>query len=245
MAQHVGEGFAHAVIGDLHITLLFGRPTAESARELVAVLDRQAFDAPRRSLFDAGAVEAIESEAFAVMTEHMHQRHTDLARVIAKQAIVTPRGMPGAIVTGYRAVFDFAYVVEFFTERAAALAFLERADAAPAIDELAELSASHPLVHRLRALLLGAVATTLAEATRKLGVSERSLQRHLAAAGTSFSDEVLAARIAIARRLLSETDHKLAAIAAAAGCSSLQSFSAMFRRVTGETPSEFRARLRG
>lgn len=123
--------------------------------------------------------------------------------------------------------------------------FLGRIDAHAAIDELETLASSHPLAHRLRELLAASVLTTLAEAVKQLGVSERSLQRHLQAAGTSFSNEVQAARIAIAKRLLVETDRKLIAIAIEVGCASLQSFSAMFRRVTGEAPSEFRARLRG
>jgi AraC-like DNA-binding protein len=242
--RHVGEGFAHAVLGSLHVTLLHGRATGDTARELVAVLERQPFEARRLSLFDASATEAIETEAFTVLTEHQNRRRDDLARVVIRQAIVTPSGMPGAIVTGYRAVFDFAYPVAYFAERGAALTYLERADAAAEIDELAALVAGDPTVRRLRALLESGATATLADAARRLAVSERSLQRHLRSAETSFSDELRAARIAIAKRLLVETDKKLAAIAVEAGCASLQSFSAVFRRATGETPSEFRERRR-
>ena len=246
MAQHIGDGYAHTVLdGGLHVTLLFGRPTGDAARELVQILNAEAFDSPRLSLFDASAVDAIETEAFVVVTEHQNRRRADLQRVVLKQAIVTPRGMPGAIVTGYRAVFDFSYPVQFFTERPPALEFLGRGDTTDAIAALEALASSHPLVHRLRALLAAAVTTPLADAAKQLGVSERSLQRHLQVAETSFVDEVQAARIAIAKRLLVETDRKLTAIAIDVGCSSLQSFSAMFRRVTGETPSEYRMRLRG
>lgn len=242
--MYVGEGFAHAVYGDLHVTLLFGRPTGDAARELVAILNAHSFEVPRRSLFDASAVETIEVEAFEVVTKHQNERRADLARVMMRQAIVTPTGMPGAIITGYRAVFDFSYPVEFFTDRTPALEFLERLEAARSIEELEAAASTNPLVHRLRALLAGSLSITLGDAAKQLQVSERSLQRHLQLSGTSFVDEVQAARIATAKRLLVETDRKLGAIAIDVGCASLQSFSAMFRRVTGETPSEYRARLR-
>ena len=243
-APSVGNGYAHAIFpGGLHVTLLFGRPSGDAARELVTVLDGERFDGPRLSLFDAGAVEAIETEAFEVLTRYMNHRRADLARVVTKQAIVAPRGMPGAIVTGYRAVFDFGHPVSFFADCRLALEHLGRLDAIAQVEAL-RADACDPLVHRLRQLLRENIATTLAVATRKLGVSERSLQRHLKLAATSFSAEVLAARVAIGKRLLVETDKKLAAIALAAGCASPQSFATMFRRATGETPGEFRARLR-
>ena len=77
-----------------------------------------------------------------------------------------------------------------------------------------------------------------------LGVSERSLQRQLRQEGTSFRREVDAARIRAARTLLADTDQKITVIALEVGCATLQHFSALFRRMTGETPSEWRARQR-
>jgi AraC-like DNA-binding protein len=245
--MHVGNGYAHAIIDGeppLHVTLLFGRPTGDAARELVAVLNSEGFATPRLSLFDASAVEAIETEAFAVVTQHQNHRRAELERIVTKQAIVTPVGMPGAIVTGYRAVFDFPYPVAFFTDRTHALDFLGRSEAHGAIAQLEATASSHPLVLRLRALLASAITSTLPEVAKQLQVSERSLQRHLQAAGTSFVDEVQAARIAMAKQLLLDTDLQLTAIAVDVGCASLQSFSAMFRRITGESPSQFRARVR-
>jgi AraC-like DNA-binding protein len=244
VTTQIGDGYAHAVLdGGLHVTLLFGRPNPDVARELVAILDAQDFIAPRTSLFDASGIEAIETESFAIVTEHQNRRRADLSKCVQKQAIVTPRGMPGAIVTGYRAVFDFSYPVEFFAERALALAFLGRPDALAAVDDIAA-SAARPMLVRLRNLLSATLSVVLPDAARQLGVSERSLQRYLQTEGTSFVDEVQSARIASAKKLLAETDRKLTTIATDVGCASLQSFSTMFRRITGETPSEFRARSR-
>jgi AraC-like DNA-binding protein len=47
------------------------------------------------------------------------------------------------------------------------------------------------------------------------------------------------------KRLLSETDKSVLAIALDVGCSSASRLSTMFRKATGMTPSEWRARTRG
>jgi AraC-like DNA-binding protein len=76
---------------------------------------------------------------------------------------------------------------------------------------------------------------------KALGMSARTLQRHLAEHGTSFQLEMNAAQVRIAQRLLSDGDANLSSIATEVGCASLQHFSALFHRVTGERPSAWRA----
>jgi AraC-like DNA-binding protein len=77
-----------------------------------------------------------------------------------------------------------------------------------------------------------------------LGVSARSLQDRLQRSGSSFRVELHAARVLAAKALLAETPQKLTAIALEVGYSSLQHFSTRFRKATGLTPSEWRARAR-
>jgi AraC-like DNA-binding protein len=84
----------------------------------------------------------------------------------------------------------------------------------------------------------------LAVVARALGMSTRTLQHHLALAGTSFRQEIHLSRVLAAQRLLAETDDKLSAIALEIGCASLQHFSTLFRKHTGESPSAWRARHR-
>ena len=81
-------------------------------------------------------------------------------------------------------------------------------------------------------------------AARRLGLSERTLQRRLDEERTSWKEEVRAARVERAKILLTDTDAKISAIAAEVGCATSQSFSALFRRSTGHTPGEFRATTR-
>jgi AraC family transcriptional regulator len=45
-----------------------------------------------------------------------------------------------------------------------------------------------------------------------------------------------------AQRLLAEGDASIARVASEVGCKSLSHFSALFRRLTGETPSDWRRR---
>lgn len=68
------------------------------------------------------------------------------------------------------------------------------------------------------------------------------MQRNLGVANTTFQHELDAARIRLARRLLTESDSALTEIAYDIGCASPQHFSSLFRRVVGEAPSAWRAR---
>lgn len=85
---------------------------------------------------------------------------------------------------------------------------------------------------------------TLASAARAMNVAPRSLQRYLANEQTSFHNELQVARIAAARRLLRETDWKLAAVAREVGFASAQHFNQVFRRFEGQPPRLFREQLR-
>jgi AraC-like DNA-binding protein len=106
------------------------------------------------------------------------------------------------------------------------------AGAPPAVQALRD----HLATHRGRA--------TLAIAARALGVSSRTLQLQLTAAGTTFRREANASCIRAAQRLLVDGDTKIAAIAAEVGCASVQHFSTLFRKHTGSTPGEWRVRHR-
>jgi AraC-like DNA-binding protein len=199
---------------------------------------------PRLSLFDAGGLTTIPAPAFERVTRYLEDNRPSLARSLAKQALVCPPGLPGSIVAGYYRVSPPPYAVEVFAERGAALRWLGYApDALAAVEPFI---VEEPLVRALRERLAarGPRGATLAGFARALAVSERSLQRRLQAAGTSFQREVVRAQVERAMRLLLETDWKLAAIAADVGCGSLAGFSALFRREVGAPPSEWRAARR-
>ncbi len=73
-----------------------------------------------------------------------------------------------------------------------------------------------------------------------LGVSERTLQRHLSKQGQSFSRIVDEARYQVASELLKNSGIKIAEIAFMAGYQNPSHFSRAFRRLAGVSPIEYR-----
>ena len=96
----------------------------------------------------------------------------------------------------------------------------------------------------LRRLLSSSPGIVLETAARALGRPPRSLQRELERDGSTFRAEVERARVELAKTLLSTTDLKLEVIAQRVDCSAA-SLARLFRRLTGESPSDYRRLERG
>ena len=73
-------------------------------------------------------------------------------------------------------------------------------------------------------------------------LSERSLQRKLADAGTSYREVLDDTRREMALAYLASKPHTLSEITFLLGFADSRSFSRAFRRWTGQSPSEYRAR---
>jgi len=206
--------------------------------------------APRCALLtDASRLEGVDGDAFGHFAAFIGRKLPDLESRVARHAIVRPTGLTGALVAGFYEVLRRpSYPVGLFTDVVSAVRWLDRPDADAIAEELAGLAiAASSLpdeLRKLRELLAASLHLSMAAAVRAMGVSERSLQRQLRRVGTSFRHEVDAARIRAARTLLADTDQKITAIALEVGCATLQHFSALFRRMTGETPTAWRARQR-
>jgi AraC-like DNA-binding protein len=80
------------------------------------------------------------------------------------------------------------------------------------------------------------------QAASVLGLSERSLRRRLAEEGCTFSSLAEAIRLELARERLNDASRPLKEIAADLGFSEISAFHRAFKRWTGHTPAEFRAR---
>ncbi len=107
---------------------------------------------------------------------------------------------------------------------------------------LAELAQGN-LVDRVRtAIAEGALGdASPARVARALGLSERSLQRHLAKLGTSFADVLNETRREIACSYLREARWSVTEVAFLLGFDDASSFARAFRRWTGQSPSDFRS----
>jgi AraC-like DNA-binding protein len=230
--------------------ILWGRPNEEVARALgrTLVLELGPSAEPHVSVVDASRLDGADVGAFRALEWYVRHNAAQLAERVTKLALVRPRGLSGAIVTGVFDVVVRPHPVQVFDEIAAALAWCE---AEPSWAEVfqrlhAEATATPPLVSALRALLDSDLSgVTVARAARALSLSERSLQRKLTDAGTTFVAELGAARVRAAQRLLVDSDAPLTNIALEVGCASLQHFSVLFRKHIGEAPSSWRRRMRG
>jgi AraC-like DNA-binding protein len=251
-----GETFAHfCAAPTLWGVILWGRPSAEHAIALgrSLVLELRPPAVPHASIVDASRLDAGDPAAFNAAEQYLTRFGDALARQVTRLALVRPRGLGGALVAGAYEVLPRPYPVAVFGEVAAAFAWLaERAgtgwpkDGPAVVAALhAEASGTPQVVGALRALLDGKLSGVgITEAASALGLSERTLQRKLGDAGTTFQDELAEARLRAARRMLLETDAPLTQIAYDVGCASLQHFSALFRKRLRESPSAFRERAR-
>jgi AraC-like DNA-binding protein len=105
---------------------------------------------------------------------------------------------------------------------------------APYSQQVSEFLRRQPAPHRV----------TMADVAQALSLSERSLQRHLAASGRSYSAIANAAAAATATALLESHRLSIKQTAHEMGFSEPSSFHRAFKRWTGKTPSAFRRRPR-
>jgi len=114
----------------------------------------------------------------------------------------------------------------------------------PEAERLLRLGASDRLTERVRAALTELLRGELpgvAAVARRLGLSERSLQRRLHAEGTSFAALVDATRQELATHFIAVADLPVAEVAFLLGFAGAPSFHRAFRRWTKTTPEAYRA----
>jgi AraC-like DNA-binding protein len=80
----------------------------------------------------------------------------------------------------------------------------------------------------------------MASAARDLGMTERTLRRHLAEEGTSYRDVVRSALQTFAGRMLRDPARSIKETAVALGFADAAAFVRAFKRWTGTTPGDFR-----
>jgi AraC-like DNA-binding protein len=248
-----GETFAHfCARPGLWGVVLWGRPDETHARELglSLVLELAPPAEKHASIVDASRLESGSEGAFGALERYVTRYGALLSEWVTKLAIVRSKGLGGAIVAGAHEVLPLPYPVAVFHDARAACAWLGE----PAPDEIAELlsrvyeeaSGTPPFLGALRSLLDAHLRddVSIASAAKSLALSERTLQRKLGEAGTTFQHEVIDARVRAARRMLLDVDTPLTTIALECGCASLQHFNTLFRKRTGELPSAWRSRQR-
>lgn len=231
--------------------MFWDRPEEEHIRRIIAAVEGEirCGVAPHASVIDVRRVSAIDLAAFTLLLEWVRSRREALAKVVQRQAFLRPDGLAGAAVAGFPALLPPGYPVEVFTDPVAALRWLGVEDEVGVFTELTEIhgaaSGGCAFVAAIRAHLEQAPGTrTLKDTARAFGLSSRNLQRKLSEVHTTFQFEQNAARMRLAKTLLLGTNYDLKRIAIEVGCASLQNFSALFHKSTGESPSQWRSHQR-
>lgn len=226
----------------------WGRPTLEEVASMVRGHDwheSAGHQPPIDVLIDAGDLEHISLECFAAYVKAIVPRVPFYARFIRRQALVVPRGMVGAIVAGfYPMVGKLVPKYRLFDHPDEAFGWLGQSDAQPVVAAAIASCRDTPLLSQLRrALMQSHCLLDLETAATRLGVSERTLQRALIEAHTTFRGEKQQVRLQLALTLLEQhPDLKLDAIADRLGLASTSHFCIWFRNRTGSTPSQWRDR---
>jgi AraC-like DNA-binding protein len=248
-----GAGYVHfCAAAELWGVLLWGRPSLELAEALerTLTLELEPPARPHASIVDASGLTGVDVNAFGALNAYVRGNFDRLKAQVRRLALVRPSGMEGALVAGFFEVMPPPYPVSVFSERAPALEWaladttLDAAQWTHSLTQLFDLGVgTAPIVRELEAYLVSDLhAANVSDAARILGLSERTLQRRLSEAGTTFVDALSAARVRVAQRLMLDSDAALTRIALDVGCASLQHFSALFRRKVGEAPSVWRAK---
>jgi len=107
-------------------------------------------------------------------------------------------------------------------------------------------SSKDPRVKRLLDYTAQRMDLNLAAVCKHVGMSVRSLRRHLKAeTGMTWEDYRHRSRLLQAISLLSETDEPVSEIAARCGFESPSAFARVFRHQMGESPRDYRHRIMG
>jgi AraC-like DNA-binding protein len=246
-----GESWVYfGVDADLLGYAVWGAPAVEDIEALVNLLVDELDRAPHAALVDLEHLETVAADPFDALARYTMEHEDRLARGVRHTAIVKPRSrVNAALVAGFFDVTSRPFPFSLWESKEAALAQLGRHDArviASALDELRARVTDEPsFVRRVRVSLAASVAQASLEATaRELGVSVRTLQRRLAEHTTTFEAQVQEVRLDAAMRRLRETDTAVTTMALDLGFSTAQHFATLFRKHTGETPSQYRARHR-
>ena len=96
----------------------------------------------------------------------------------------------------------------------------------------------------MKAVLLPHGKAQVSQVAHKLGVSPRTLRRHLASEGLTFASVLNALRSDLAKRHLADRTLSISKIAWLLGYSDVSAFSNAYKRRTGITPQASRPQLR-
>lgn len=235
---------------DLWISAFWGAPTEGEAKQVVAAYDLATQEGRRfRAFIDFSRIEHIDPAAFAVLEQWTRASRASLEAQLVWHVITVPKGVLGAVVCGFHTSIGFSFETRFFESLDVATETMfsgkERNEIrARVLPELDARIGAAALV-QLRAAMREQPEASIEEIARRMGVSPRTLQRQLAAHQTTFRQERIVERIAIAKERLTDPSAKIEVVARELGFDSRQHFARQFQRLVGMSPTAFRERHAG
>lgn len=226
----------------------WGRPSADELLEVARIIEgyprlmAERFDV----VVDGREVEALDGEALTVQMAWLWQNGGTLLTRASIWSIVAEGTVAARLA---RMMPNLGNMSAFHVTVDASEAYRAVAgEGGPSLSAQVDVIAAHVRglpreLHVIRALLGRRLDAKIEDAAKELGLSTRSLQRWLTSQGTSFHDEVVAARLATACTLLATTDLKIAAIGARLGISE-RAVTLLLRAQTGLSPMEYRVQTR-
>ena len=175
--------------------------------------------------------------------------------------------MPARVRLAHRRGGQYSELTEFFGSNVEFAAAVDEVSFAPAIKNTPVVSADHylnkllvtcceealarrPIRRAFRASVENAIVPLLPHGdakleavARRLGLSERTLARRLAAESLTFSDVLENLKVDLARRYLAENGLSISQVAWLLGYQEVSSLTHAFKRWTGKTPRQARLRM--
>lgn len=247
-----GSSVTWCVSPSLVGSTVWGSPDVAATRAILEAFEglwAEAMNDRVDVLFDARRVERVDPSALGVVLSWNVDRREAILRRVRLQISVVRTGPVAVMLSGVLPLVGETHpfrIVHALDEGFRAVAG-EHGDALAAEVE-AIVEAATTLPEELRAtrshLRRHLSDATLATTARAIGTSSRSLQRALAAAGTTFQEELQTARFERACELLQSTDTKIVAVAAEVGLSE-RGLSGLFHDRVGRSPARYRSEGRG
>lgn len=228
----------------------WGRPSVEELEQAFDLWDAlwARLRAPVSVVTDISTLEAVPERTFAALARFVAPRLRAMASLSTRQLVWVGSDVGDpvrALGVGFLASLGARHDHRVTHDRNVVLEWLAHADAEKRLAEIASLRDDvrgvTPLLRTLRDAIEARLHAPAADAVaRAVGMSERTLQRRLAAIGTTFRDEVNQARCVAAARLLMDGERKIVAVAEAVGIASASHFASLFKQQFGMSPHDYR-----
>lgn len=225
-------------------SIIWGRPDEADVREMCAAheVGANARFAGHASVIDLRALEGVDFLAFDNLLAYLKQRRDAWSPNVSRQIVLHGGGFAHSTVVGMFQFLSPSHKVHFSQDARDAFQLAGVPDVFTEIEALrGDLLGTPEIVRRIRVALEALPARTrVTEIAKRIGISERSLQRRLTEAGTSLRDERQRHVVRLSERLLIETQLDLEAIAAHVGLSSASQLVKVFRKLRDTTPGALR-----